>query len=107
MTYVKYQSDTSKFRNFITVHRNDDSYTSQYKMLEDTFISIGKGEGNGKMKETIFKMDTVQKNLLKNFLESRSQGLMFNKSNVDPKTGKPTIYDPIDGRPGDLSLIAA
>lgn len=87
--------------------RNDDSYTSQYKMLEDTFISIGKGEGNGKMKETIFKMDTVQKNLLKNFLESRSQGLMFNKSNVDPKTGKPTIYDPIDGRPKHLSLIAA
>ena len=74
--------------------RNDDSYTAQYKALEDTFISIGKGESNGKMKETIYKMDTVEKNLLKNFMESRAQGLLFNKTNVDAKTGKPTIFDP-------------
>lgn len=91
--YVKYQSNVEKHRNYITVHRCDDSYTSLYKAHEQTFISIGKGEGNGKLKETIYKMDTLEKNLLKNFVEVRNQGLLFNKSNVD-KNGKPTIYDP-------------
>ena len=51
--------------------------------MEDTFISIGKGEGNGNLKETIYKMDTTEKNLLKNFLEVRNNGLLFNRTNVD------------------------
>lgn len=28
-------------------------------------------------------MDTLEKNLLRNFLEVRNQGLLFNKTNVD------------------------
>lgn len=51
--------------------------------MENTFISIGKGEGNGNLKETIYKMDTTEKNLLKNFLEVRNNGLLFNRTNVD------------------------
>lgn len=43
-------------------------------------------------------MDTLEKNLLRNFLEVRNQGLLFNKTNVD-KNGKPTISDPDTGRP--------
>ena len=43
--------------------------------MENTFISIGKGEGNGNLKETIYKMDTTEKNLLRNFLEVRNNGL--------------------------------
>lgn len=96
--YVKYQSNVEKHRNYITTHRCDDSYTALFKAHEQSFISIGKGEGNGKMKETIYKMDTVEKNLLKNFMEVRNQGLLFNKSNIDAN-GKPTISDPLDGRP--------
>lgn len=51
--------------------------------MENTFISIGKGEGNGNLKETIYKMDTTEKNLLRNFLEVRNNGLLFNRTNVD------------------------
>ena len=51
--------------------------------MENTFISIGKGEGNGNLKETIYKMDTTEKNLLKHFLEVRNNGLLFNRTNVD------------------------
>ena len=51
--------------------------------MENTFISLGKGEGNGNLKETIYKMDTTEKNLLKNFLEVRNNGLLFNRTNVD------------------------
>ena len=51
------------------------------------------------MTETIYKMDTVQKNLLENFLISRNQGLLFSKGNVDPLTGKPNITDPDTNRP--------
>lgn len=29
---------------------------------------------------------------------SRAQGLLFNKCNINPKTGKPTIVDPDTGR---------
>ena len=64
-----------KHRGYITTHRVDDSYTALYKPMENTFISIGKGEGNGNLKETIYKMDTTEKNLLKNFLEVRNNGL--------------------------------
>ncbi len=69
--------------NDITTHRVDDSYTALFKPMEQTFISIGKGEGNGAVKETMYKMDTLEKNLLRNFLEVRNQGLLFNKTNVD------------------------
>lgn len=96
--YVKYQSNIERHRGYITTHRVDDSYTSLFKPLEQTFISIGKGEGNGAVKETMYKMDTLEKNLLRNFLEVRNQGLLFNKTNVD-KNGKPTISDPDTGRP--------
>lgn len=91
--YVKYQSNIEKHRGYITTHRVDDSYTALYKPMENTFISIGQGEGNGNLKETIYKMDTVEKNLLKNFLEVRNNGLLFNRTNVD-KNGKATISDP-------------
>ena len=96
--YVKYQSNIEKHRGYITTHRVDDTYSALYGALENTFVSIGKGEGNGKMQETIYKMDTVQKNLLRNFLTVRNDGLLFNRTNVD-KNGKATISDPDTGRP--------
>lgn len=96
--YVKYQSNVEKHRGYITTHRVDDSYTALFKAHEQTFIKIGQGEDNGKLKETTYKMDSIEKNLLRNFLEVRNNGLLFNKSNVD-KNGKPTISDPDTGRP--------
>lgn len=70
--------------------------------MENTFIKIGEGKDKSNLKETIFKMDTTEKNLLRNFLEVRNNGLLFNRCNVD-KSGKPTISDPDTGRP--ISLI--
>lgn len=96
--YVKYQSNVEKHRGYISTHRVDDTYSALYKAMENVFISIGKGEGNGKMSEKIYKMDTVEKNLLQNFLYVRNNGLLFNKCNVD-KNGKATISDPDTGRP--------
>lgn len=96
--YVKYQSNIEKHRGYITTHRVDDSYSAQYKAMEKTFISIGQGDGNGKMSEKIYKMDTVEKNLLENFLFVRNNALLFAKSNVD-ENGKATISDPDTGRP--------
>jgi hypothetical protein len=103
--YVKYQSNVERHRGYITTHRVDDSYSALYKPLENTFISIGKGDGNGQMAETIYKMDTVEKNLLRNFLEVRNNGLLFNKTNVD-KNGKATISDPDTGRPKQYAIAA-
>lgn len=55
--------------------------------MEDTFISIGKGDGNGNLKETLYKMNKKEKDLLLSFLQVRNDGLLFNKTNVDPVTG--------------------
>lgn len=96
--YCKYQSNVSKHRNYITTHRVDTTYSAQYAAFEDQFVKIAKGEGDGKMSETIYRMDKQEKNLLDNFMIVRNQGLLFNKTNVDAN-GKSTITDPDTGRP--------
>lgn len=97
--WVKYQSNVEKHRGYITTHRVDDSYSGQYAAFEDQFISIASGDGTNKPSEKIYKMDKLQKNLLDNFMYVRNNGLIYNKCNVNPKTGKPTIYDPDTNRP--------
>jgi hypothetical protein len=54
------------------------------------------------MTETIYKMDTVQKNLLETFLTGRNNALLFSKGNID-ENGKATIVDPDSGRPVYIS----
>jgi hypothetical protein len=54
------------------------------------------------MSETIYKMDTVQKNLLETFLTGRNQALLFSKGNITPE-GKATIVDPDTNRPVYIS----
>ena len=97
--YIKEQSSVSKHRNYLTMFRNDASYSEQYKLFENTFIKIAQGKGQGDLTETIYKMDPIEKKLLDNFMLSRGQGLLFNKCNINPKTGKATIVDPDTGRP--------
>jgi hypothetical protein len=96
--YCKYQSNVSKHRNYITTHRVDTTYSAQYAAFEDQFIKIGKGDSNGELKETIYRMDKQEKVLLDNFMYVRNNGLLFNKTNVDVN-GKTTISDPDTGRP--------
>lgn len=96
--YIKEQSSIEKHRNYMTMFRNDASYSEQYKLFENSFIKIAQGEGDGKMKETIYKMDPVEKKLLNSFMLSRGQGLLFNKCNINPATGKCLIKDPDTGR---------
>lgn len=86
--YVKYQSNVSKFRNYITTFRNDDSYSALYAAHEDVFIKIGQGDNCGKLKETIYKMEKKEKVLLDNFLYARNSGLIFNRSSMDVNGNK-------------------
>lgn len=95
--YVKYQASVEKFRNYITTHRVDVSYSALYAALEDIFVSV-KTAKNGKPEEEWYKMNSAQKDLLDNFLFVRNNGLLFNKNNVDIN-GKSTISDPDTGRP--------
>ena len=97
--YTKWQSNVEKHRGYIQTHRFDASYSAQYAAMEDVFVKISQGKDQGSMTETIYKMDTVQKNLLETFLTGRNQALLFSKGNVDPTTGKPTIVDPDSNRP--------
>jgi len=72
--YVKYQSNIEKHRNYITTHRNDDSYSALYAAHENTFISIAEGKDQGHLSEKIYKMDRKEKVLLDNFLYARNNG---------------------------------
>ena len=85
-------------RNYLTTIRVDDTYSSKYALMEDTFIKIGKGDGQGNMKETIYKLEPMKQNLIKNFLYARENMMLLAKGNVD-KDGRATISDRATGRP--------
>ena len=96
--YAKYQSNIETHRNYLTTFRVDDSQSALYGAHEDVFLKIAAGEGDSNIKEGMFKMSSMEKNLMENFLLVRNQGLLFNKTNVDVN-GKATIQDPDTGRP--------
>ena len=88
--YVKNQSNIQKIRNYLTTFRNDIDYSSQFEIMEDKFIRIARGDNN----TTYYQLDKKEKILLDNFMLARSKGLLLNRSNIDPRTGKPNIVDP-------------
>jgi hypothetical protein len=85
-------------RGYISTHRVDASYSERYAALEDVFVHIADGKNNG-TSESIYKLDSLEKNALENFLQARNQGMLFSKGNVNPETGTPTIVDPDTNRP--------
>jgi len=95
--YTKYQSNIEKHRNWITEHRNDISYSSRYAQAEDQFIKIAQGEGAGELKEKIFKLNKMEKDLYENFQTVKNNHLLWGKTTMD-KHGKSTIQTE-DGRP--------
>ena len=95
--FTKYQSNIARMRNYMTTFRNDIDYSSLYAAHEENFIKISKGDGNGKLSETIYKMDRAKKVLLENHMYAKNSGYLFNRSNID-KNGRPTIVD-AQGRP--------
>jgi len=96
--YTKYQSNIERYRNHISMHRNDIHFSAQFAALEDIFIKLGKNEGSGNQTQTIYKMKKKEQELLENFLFARNNALLFGKSNYDVN-GKCTIVDPHTGRP--------
>lgn len=74
--FTKYQSNIEKHRNWITEHRNDISYSSRYAQLEDQFIKISQGEGNGELKSKIFKLNKMEKDLLNSYQFVKNNGLL-------------------------------
>lgn len=97
--YTKAQSNVEKHRNYISTHRVDISWSALYAAQEDVFIKIAKGEGNSAAAEKVFILNSCKKQLMESFLEARNNACLFSKTNVDARTGKPTIYDPVDNRP--------
>lgn len=95
--FTKYQSNIEKHRNWITEHRNDISYSARYAQMEDQFIKISQGEGTGELKEKIFKLNKMEKDLLDNFQTVKNNHLLWGKTTMD-QNGKATIMTE-DGRP--------
>ena len=96
-------------RNYMTTVRVDDSYSSKYALMEDTFIKVGKGDGNGNLTEKIYKLEPMKKNLIQNFLYARENMILLAKGNIGVD-GKATISDRGTGRPiyiGDGMILDA
>ena len=85
-------------RNCLTLIRVDETYSSKYKLMEDTLIKIAQGKDQGCLTETIYKMDPMKKVLMDNFMLAREQMLLLAKGNVSVD-GKPTIADRASNRP--------
>lgn len=90
--------NTEKHKNYISLHRNDISFSAQFAQLEDVFIDLGQGKGNGKNSDVLYKMKTKEKELLDSFLEARNNALVWSKDNHDIN-GKCLHTDPNTGRP--------
>jgi hypothetical protein len=95
--FTKYQSNIEKHRNYLTEHRNDISYSARYAQMEDQFIKISKGEGTGELKEKIFKLNKMEKDLFDNFQTVKNNHLLWGKTTMD-QHGKSTVLTE-DGRP--------
>ena len=95
--FTKYQSNIEKHRNWITEHRCDIQFSSRYAQMEDQFIKISQGEGTGELKEKIFKLNKLEKDLLDSFQTVKNNAMLWSKTTMD-KNGKSTIQTE-DGRP--------
>ena len=93
--YTKYQSNLEVHRNYISCHRNDDSYTTMYAKTEQLFVTLS---GKGLDGDKVCKFPESEKAVLDNFLECRNNALVFGKSNFD-KNGKCTVTDSVTGLP--------
>ena len=94
---TKWQSNVELMRGYISTHRVDATYSALYAAMENIFVHMGDGKNSSA--EKIYKMTTVERNLMENFLQARNQGMLLSKSNINPQTGKPTIVDPDSNRP--------
>lgn len=95
--FTKYQSNIEKHRQWITEHRHDISYSSRYAQMEDQFIKIAQGENTGELREKIFKLNKMEKDLLDAFQTSKNNALLWQKTTMDAN-GKSTVLTE-DGRP--------
>lgn len=95
--FTKYQSNIEKHRQWITEHRNDISYSARYAQMEDQFIKIAQGEGTGELKEKIFKLNKMEKDLLDAFQTVKNNALLWQKTTMDAN-GKSSVLTE-DGRP--------
>lgn len=89
--YTKFQSNVERHRNYISLHRNDISYSSHYAAMEDVYISASKTDEKG-CKEALIKMSKAEKDVLDSFLLARNNGMLFGKCNYDAN-GKCMITD--------------
>ena len=96
--------NVERMRGYIATHRNDASYSAQYAALEDVYLKIAENKNGQETGSVIYRMDSLEKNLLENFLTARNNALLFGKSNIGPD-GKPTIVNPEDNRPISIWVI--
>ena len=92
---VKNQSNLEIHRNYITRHRADIEFSSDFEALEDTYISLGKNDSDT---GTVYKMNKKEQQVLESFMIGRNQMNLMSKCNVD-KNGKARNYDPATNRP--------
>lgn len=95
--YTKYQSNIERYRNHISLHRNDISWSAQFAIMEDIFIGLGQNKGAGDQSQVLYKMKKKEVELLENFMFARNNALLFGKTNYDVN-GKCTVTEPHTGR---------
>lgn len=82
--YTKYVSNTEKHRNYISRHRNGDSFSGDYARREKLYIAQATNK-NGKKETCYYDMHRYEKDVIDGFMESRNKSLMFAQTNMTPE----------------------
>lgn len=72
--------------------------------MEDQFIKIAQGDDTGVLKEKLFKLNKMEKDLLDNFQTVKNNHLLWGKTTMDAN-GKATVFT-ADGRPKPQLRVA-
>lgn len=103
--YNKHHYNTERHINYLTKIRVDQDYSNDFKTTQDLFfttdadaskIDSAKRTGSKDARGAkIFKLASVEQQVLDQFLKSANGSLLFGRSTVDEKTGRPRVQ--VDG----------
>lgn len=79
--YTKYLSNTETHRNYISRHRNGDSFSGDYARREKYYIEQASKNKEGKKVKSYYEMHNYEKDVMDSFMESRNNSLLFAHTN--------------------------
>jgi len=96
---TKHHYNTERHINYMTKIRADQDYSGDFRATQDLFFmtdaDLKKAVSNGGGHYKIFKLSSIEQQVLDHFLVSANGALLFGRSTIDEATGRPRVQ--VDG----------